>query len=69
LIIDDEGAVRADRQPNISAGAFQHVDARDDLLGLDLDIAEVSLSERGSPGDSAYQEESGQSAQHGEALG
>ena len=49
LVVDQEHGVGADREPQVAAGAGQHVDAVRDRLGPDLDLAEVPLGVRPAP--------------------
>jgi len=43
LVVHEEHAVRPGRNADVAAGAGQHPEAVGDLLGLDLDLAEVLL--------------------------
>ena len=43
LVVDQEDGVAADRETKIAACARHHVDALGELLGGDLDFAEVGL--------------------------
>jgi len=43
LVVNDHDAILADRNTNIPAGAFEHVDIAGDFGGFDLDVAEVLL--------------------------
>ena len=47
LAVDHEDAVGAGRDADVAAGAGQHLDAFGELLGLDLDLAEILLGDGG----------------------